>query len=94
MIQQGVSDALAALAAYALTLLLFGLGRSIRGLRYAGLLGFVVVVLKIFFSDLAHLDALYKIVAFIVLGVMLLGAALVYLKYRQRFQSPTEGDPS
>ncbi|MEI6515011.1 MAG: DUF2339 domain-containing protein [bacterium] len=81
-------------AAYALALLLFGLGRSIRGLRYAGLLGFVVVVLKIFFSDLAHLDALYKIVAFIVLGVMLLGAALVYLKYRKRFQSPTEGDPS
>lgn len=81
-------------AAYALTLLLFGLGRSVTGLRYAGLAGFVVVVLKIFFSDLAHLDALYKIVAFIVLGVMLLGAALVYLKYRQRFQSPTEGDPS
>jgi uncharacterized membrane protein len=81
-------------AAYALTLLLFGLGKSVKGLRYAGLLGFVVVVLKIFFSDLAHLDALYKIVAFIVLGVMLLGAAFVYLKYRQRFQSPTEGDPS
>jgi uncharacterized membrane protein len=81
-------------AAYALTLLLFGLVRSVKGLRYAGLAGFVVVVLKIFFSDLAHLDALYKIVAFIVLGIMLLGAAFVYLKYRQRFQTPTEGDPS
>lgn len=81
-------------AAYALTLLFFGIGRSVKGLRYAGLLGFVVVVLKIFLSDLAHLDALYKIVAFIVLGVMLLGAALVYLKYRQRFQSVTEGEES
>jgi uncharacterized membrane protein len=81
-------------AAYALTLLLFGLGRSVKALRFAGLAGFVVVVLKIFFSDLAHLDALYKIVAFIVLGLMLLGAALVYLKYRQRFQTQTEGDPS
>ena len=80
-------------AAYALTLLFFGLGRSVRGLRYAGLLGFVLVVLKIFLSDLAHLDAFYKIIAFIALGVMLLGAALVYLKYRQRFQSPQEGDP-
>lgn len=79
-------------AAYALTLLLFGLGRSVRGLRYAGLLGFVLVVLKIFFSDLAHLDAFYKIIAFIALGVMLLGAALVYLKYRQRFQDPQEGE--
>lgn len=79
-------------AAYALTLLLFGVGRSVRGLRYAGLLGFVLVVLKLFFSDLAHLDAFYKIIAFIALGVMLLGAALAYLKYRQKFQSPQEGE--
>jgi uncharacterized membrane protein len=81
-------------AAYALTLLLFGLGRGVPGLRYAGLLGFTVVTWKIFFVDLAHLDALYKIVAFIVLGIMLLAAALVYLKCRSRFQPPTEGAPS
>jgi uncharacterized membrane protein len=81
-------------AAYALTLLVCGLRRGVPGLRYVGLLGFAVVTWKIFFVDLAHLEALYKIVAFIVLGVMLLLAAFVYLKCRQRFQPATEGKPS
>ncbi|MEI8242139.1 MAG: DUF2339 domain-containing protein [bacterium] len=79
-------------AAYALVLLLFGLRRGVPGLRYAGLLGFAVVTWKIFFADLTHLDPLYKIVAFIVLGVILLLAAWVYLKSRQRFQPVSKGD--
>jgi uncharacterized membrane protein len=81
-------------AAYALTLLLFGLARRVAGLRYASLALFSIVVAKIFLSDLAHLDALYKIVAFILLGGILMGAALVYLKYRQGFTDPTPGEPS
>ena len=76
-------------AAYALTLLLFGLQRTVRGLRYAGLAIFAVVIFKIFFADLAHLDAFYRIIAFIVLGLILLCAALIYLKFRQRFQRPS-----
>lgn len=79
-------------AAYALTLLLFGLARQVAGLRYASLILFTVVVGKIFLVDLAHLEALYKIVAFILLGGILLGAALVYLKYRERFAPDHEGD--
>lgn len=82
-------------AAYALTLLLFGLQRNVRGLRYAGLAIFAVVVWKVFFSDLASLDAFYRIIAFIALGVILLGASLVYLRFRRRFQGvlPKDGQP-
>ena len=81
-------------AAYALTLLLFGLLKTVPGLRYAGLALFAVVVAKVFFSDLANLDPLYRIIAFIVLGVILLVAAAIYLKFRQRFQPapPPPGD--
>lgn len=79
-------------AAYALTLLLYGLGRAVRGLRYASLAIFTVVVGKIFLSDMANLDALYRIAAFLILGVILLAAALVYLKNRQNFQTPTTGE--
>ncbi len=80
-------------AAYALALLLVGLARALRSLRYIGLAIFGVVVFKVFFVDLAHLDAFYRIIAFIVLGLILLGAALIYLKFRQRFQSePPKGD--
>lgn len=75
-------------ALYALALLLAGLHRGVRGLRYTGLALFAVVVGKVFFVDLAALDSIYRIVAFIVLGIVLFLAALLYLRHRARFQSP------
>lgn len=82
-------------AAFALALLIVGLQRAVRSLRFIGLAIFVVVVAKVFFSDLANLDAFYRIIAFIVLGLILLGAAFIYLKFRRRFEPtpPKEGDP-
>ena len=55
---------------------------------------FGLVIFKVFFHDLASLDPFYRIIAFIVLGLILLGAAFIYLKFRQRFQSapPKAGD--
>jgi uncharacterized membrane protein len=75
-------------ALYALGLLLAGLRRGVRGLRYAGLALFAVVVGKVFFVDLADLDSIYRIVAFIVLGIVFFLAALLYLRNRARFQPP------
>jgi uncharacterized membrane protein len=73
-------------ALYALALLLGGLRWTVRGLRYAGLALFLVVVGKVFLVDLDGLESIYRIVAFIVLGVVLFLAALLYLRNRARFQ--------
>ena len=73
-------------ALYALALLLAGLRWTARGLRYAGLALFLVVVGKVFLVDLAGLESIYRIIAFIVLGVVLFLAALLYLRNRARFQ--------
>ena len=82
-------------AAYALALLLVGLQRTVRSLRLIGLAVFGLVVFKVFGHDLASLDPFYRIIAFIVLGLILLGAAFIYLKFRQRFQPPPpKGDQS
>ena len=64
-------------------------GESTRAgaLRYTGLGLFTVVGFKVFFSDLASLDQFYRIVAFILLGVLILCGAFLYLKYRQTFAS-------
>ena len=77
-------------ALYALGLLLAGLRASVRGLRYAGLALFAVVVGKIFFVDLAGLESIYRILAFIALGILLFLAALLYLRNRARFQQGPE----
>jgi uncharacterized membrane protein len=75
---------------FALSLVLGGIVRHIRGLRYAGLTLFAIVVVKVFFADLAELDQIYRIVAFIVLGILVLCGSFLYLKHRQSFASTDE----
>ncbi|MBX3444944.1 MAG: DUF2339 domain-containing protein [Planctomyces sp.] len=70
---------------FALALLLRGIGRDVRALRYAGLALFAVAAWKVFFVDLKALDQFYRIIAFIVLGILVLCGSFLYLKYREVF---------
>jgi uncharacterized membrane protein len=65
---------------YALVIITVGILRRVRGLRYAGLTLCAIVPVKAFFIDLAHLSQFYRIMAFIVLGVMFVCGALAYLR--------------
>ena len=79
---------------FALGLILTGIRKEVQPMRFAGLGLFAVVVWKVFFRDLAELEQLYRIIAFIVLGVLVLCGSFVYLKYRQTFaiEKDTEKD--
>lgn len=70
---------------FALAFLIRGIGRNDRSLRYAGLVLFGIVTWKVFFVDLARLDQLYRIVAFIILGVLVLFGSFLYLRSRHSF---------
>ena len=70
---------------FALALILRGIWRNIRALRYIGLVLFTIVAWKVFFIDMSQLDPLYRIVAFLVLGILLLIGSFIYLKYRDSF---------
>ena len=76
---------------FALAFLVRGISKDIKPLRYAGLALFAVVTWKVFFSDLAKLDQLYRIVAFIVLGVLVLCGSFLYLRSRQTFATKVDG---
>ncbi len=75
---------------FALSLILAGLVKNVREMRYVGLGLFGVVVWKVFFVDLAQLEQLYRIIAFILLGVLVLCGAFVYLRFRQVFASAAQ----
>ena len=77
---------------FAFSLLLGGIQKDARPLRYAGLGLFSIVGVKVFVSDLANLDQFYRIVAFILLGIVVLSGAFLYLKYRQTFVNTASGD--
>ncbi len=68
-------------AVFAFVMVYRGISKSIRVLRYLGLALFTIVVFKVFLFDMSHLDAIYKVIAFFIFGVLLLGAAFVYLKF-------------
>jgi uncharacterized membrane protein len=67
---------------FALGLIVAGMWKDARAVRYCGLALFAVVAWKVLFSDLKHLDQLYRIVAFLLLGVLVLCGSFVYLKCR------------
>jgi len=73
---------------FALALILRGIAHNAAAVRYLGLALFAVVAGKVFFVDLARLDQFYRIVAFVLLGVLLLCGSFVYLKYRDKFKLP------
>jgi len=76
---------------FALGLITGGLTKRIRPLRFAGLALFTLVALKVFLADLALLDPLYKIVAFTLLGAVLLAGAFAYLRFQDRFNAVPDG---
>lgn len=67
---------------YALVLFAVGFLRNISAPRYAAILLFGFTMFKVFVSDLSFLDTPYRIISFIVLGVMLILVSFVYQRYR------------
>jgi uncharacterized membrane protein len=62
--------------------LLFGLVRDDRRFRIGGLALLTVAVVKVFVYDLAELEALYRVLSFIALGLLLLAGAFAYQRMR------------
>ena len=71
-------------ALFALALLLIGMFKKMRFVRYAGLALLSLTLLKLFFHDLGQLSQLYRIGAFMAVAVILIIASFVY----QRFLRP------
>jgi uncharacterized membrane protein len=65
---------------YAATLIALGLARRSAPLRWQALALFGIVVAKVFFYDMSSLDRIYRILSFLVLGILLLGVSFAYQK--------------
>lgn len=75
---------------YALSLLTTGVLKYSKVLRYAGLALFSITVIKVFMTDLAALSQLYRIIAFVIVGIVLLGGAFVYIRFKDYFENLSE----
>jgi uncharacterized membrane protein len=70
-------------AIYAGVVLAWGFVRNAPAVRYAGLALLGVVVVKVFVMDLAAVATVYRVVSFLVLGMVLLAVSLAYQKARR-----------
>lgn len=68
---------------YGLGLLIFGIRRHNRWARYAGLGLFTLVTAKVFLLDLSGAETLYRVAAFMVLGILLLSGSFLYLRHQK-----------
>jgi uncharacterized membrane protein len=68
-------------AVFALVLLVVGIARRTRAPRYAGLGLLGVTILKLFFHDLARLDQLYRIGAFVAVAAIAMLASFAYQRF-------------
>ena len=74
-------------ALFAIAYIGFGIAKSVTLLRHVGLVLFVIVVGKAFLLDLDHIDGLYRVGAFMALGVFLLLGSFAYVYSQKKFVS-------
>jgi hypothetical protein len=67
-------------------LLVAGFPLNDRAQRLTGMFLFLVCILKLFVYDLRYLETMYRILSFIVLGLMLVGVSWIYTRFRDRIQ--------
>jgi uncharacterized membrane protein len=73
---------------YASVLILAGVKRQSALLRWQALVLFGLAVAKVFLYDISYLDRFYRIVSFLILGVLLLVVSFLYQKKISR-ERPT-----
>ena len=71
-------------AIYGGAMLTIGIARRSKLLRVMALLLLGLTIFKVFLFDLSSLEKLYRIISFIVLGMILLAVSFLYQRYRQR----------
>lgn len=71
-------------AIYSIILMIIGIFKKYSGGRILAILIFIITILKVFISDMAGLETIYRIISFIVLGAILMLAAFLYNKYKDR----------
>ncbi|MDH4227095.1 MAG: DUF2339 domain-containing protein [Deltaproteobacteria bacterium] len=71
---------------FATILMLLGFRYRSSGLRNCSLLLFLITIIKVFFVDIAKLSTPYRIVSFIILGLVLIGVSYLYHKYKKELE--------
>ena len=71
-------------ALYSVALMGLGFVKKLEAVRYTAMVLFALTIGKVFLVDMANVATPFRIISFIVLGLMLIGASFLYYKFRDR----------
>jgi uncharacterized membrane protein len=75
---------------YATAMLSIGFWRRIMPLRLAALALFGITAIKLLAVDMAHIDKIFRIISFFVMGILMIGASYLYHKAEKRLKQYDE----
>jgi uncharacterized membrane protein len=70
-------------AVYSIILLVLGITRRSRYMRLAGLALFTIPIVKVYVYDVFALEQVYRIFAFVGLGILLVVSGYLYNRYKE-----------
>jgi len=73
-------------AVYSAFLMIFGILKHIRYARLLAIFGFAAVIFKVFLYDISALSDVYRILSFIILGVILLVVSFLFYRYKEKIK--------
>jgi uncharacterized membrane protein len=76
---------------YAISLLAIGFWKKMRPLRFIGLGLFGLTALKLVFVDMAAVEQVFRIVSFLVLGLLMIGTSYLYHRVEKWLEASTGG---
>lgn len=72
-------------ALFAIAYIAGGIWRNVRPLRYIGLILFALILGKVFLHDLSGMLIVYRVIAFMVVGITLLLGSFAYMRANKKF---------
>ena len=79
---------------FAIAFISGGIWKNVAPLRYIGLGLFAIVVGKVFLLDLSDMEIIYRVIAFMAVGIILVMGSFAYIFSNRKFTSSEEGETS
>jgi uncharacterized membrane protein len=75
-------------AIFSIVLIIFGFVKNRSSLRKCAIGLFAVTMIKVFLVDMARVSTPYRVISFMVLGLMLIGASYLYYRFKKQILPP------
>jgi uncharacterized membrane protein len=76
-------------ALFSIVLMIFGFWKNRSSLRKCSIGLFVVTMIKVFLVDMSKVSTPYRVISFMVLGLMLIGASYLYYRFKKQLLPTT-----